>query len=244
MDDVRAGRDQGAQPRLQIAGRRREARGEILLLPLRDPNDDREIGAHGGAHGGQNLGGEAAPFGDGRPAKGVVAFIGPLPEELVNQVAVGAVKLHSVEAQALGVGRCGGEGRDGVGHLGVGHGIAEAVTRTGEAGGAVIGAGRLPFGMPGAHGADMPELGGDEAALAVDRLGHLAPGGQFRRAVEPWNVRIIQGSRPGDARPLGDDKTDLGRGAPRVIGRHIRRRDSARRLGARHGRHDHAVGQT
>ena len=103
VDDVGARVDQGAQPGDHLVGGARQAGGEVLLLPLRDAQDDRIVRADLGADGFQDVGGEAAALGDGRAAVAVVAAVDALPEELVDQVAVGAVELDGVEAHALRV---------------------------------------------------------------------------------------------------------------------------------------------
>ena len=48
-----------------------------------------------------DLGGEARALLDARAAEAVVALVGAVPEELVDQVAVRAVQLDRVEAEAL-----------------------------------------------------------------------------------------------------------------------------------------------
>ena len=81
------------------AGRGGELGGEVLLLPLREADDHRIVRADRGAHGLQDLGGEAGALADGRAAEQVAALVGAVPEELVDQVAVRAVQLDRVEAE-------------------------------------------------------------------------------------------------------------------------------------------------
>jgi asparagine synthase (glutamine-hydrolysing) len=55
MQHVRAGIDEGLQPGVHLIGRVRELHGEILLLPLRKPDDDRVVRSHGRPHRLQDL---------------------------------------------------------------------------------------------------------------------------------------------------------------------------------------------
>ena len=53
----------------------------VLLLPLRQTDDDGEIRPHFSAHGFQNIGGKAATLHQVATAMGVVAQVGAVPEE-------------------------------------------------------------------------------------------------------------------------------------------------------------------
>ena len=104
VEGVDAGRGQRGQDRLQLLRGLGEPRVVVLLLPLRVAEDHREVGRDGRADRGHDLGGELRA-GHGVAAVGVGPAVGALPQELVDQVAVGAVQLDAVEADALGVRR-------------------------------------------------------------------------------------------------------------------------------------------
>ena len=104
MDRVDAVFDQPhAELRAVLRG---QAVGQVLVG--RDPVDDREVGADLGADGVHDVEGEAGPP-LGVTTVFVGAVVGVWRQELVDQVAVGAVHLDGVNACFLTPARAGGE---------------------------------------------------------------------------------------------------------------------------------------
>jgi hypothetical protein len=176
------------------------------------------------------------------PAPFVIAGVDAVPEELVDQIAVGAVDLDGVEADFLRRAGRAAEGGDGVGDVLVGHGLVLRLAGAGHARGAVDLAQRLPLSALTPGRADVPDLGRDQATDGVDLVHHLAP---FRQglAVEDRNSRVVAGRRTLDHRALGDDQAHPALGAAAVVTGHALGRDAARREGPGHRRHDDAIGQ-
>src|SRR4051812_2855184 len=84
VQDVNAGIDQRLQP---VGHQRRslgEARSIVLLLPLADAQDDREIRTDSGADRGDDLAGKARALLDGGAAITVLALVAARPEELID----------------------------------------------------------------------------------------------------------------------------------------------------------------
>lgn len=179
----------------------------------------------------------------------VVAAVGAGGQELVQQVAVGAVQLHAVEP---GLDRVAG----GLGE--VLDGLLDALVVQGLRGDQVRGAvggedravgtdrGRADRGRGElvearvADPAGVHELGEDEAAAGVDRVGDRLPAGDLLGRVQAGRVEVALPDR----RRLGTLRDDqAGTGALRVVGRHQLGRAATRpvRPAARHRRHHHPV---
>ncbi len=241
MEGVDAGRDERGQDRLQLLRGPGEARVVGLLLPLRVAEDHRELGRDGRTDRGHDLGRELRT-GHGVAAVGVGTAVRPLPQELVDEVAVGAVELDSVEADALG-GRGGlGEGADDVVQVAPGHRPARALgavdADAGGAHGGGVGVGRLP--LP-AHHADVPQLRDDRAARRVHGLGDLRPPRQLFLAVEARHAIALPGRLVADVGPLRDDQAHAGGGTAGVVRPHVLAGNTAGREHAGHRRHHDAV---
>src|SRR5690606_24644001 len=63
VEDVHAGVGQRLEEGAQLLGAAHQARGVILLLPLGEAENDREVRADGGTHGPDQLDGEARAAG-------------------------------------------------------------------------------------------------------------------------------------------------------------------------------------
>src|SRR5947209_18752931 len=100
MVDVDAGIGQRRQKSLQLFRRQRKLRRIVLLLPLRETQDDHVVRADALARGLDDLGRKAGAAHD-VAAKVVGADVGAFPEELVEQIAVRAMKLDAVETDLL-----------------------------------------------------------------------------------------------------------------------------------------------
>lgn len=154
---------------------------------------------------------------------------------------MGAVDLHTVEADALGGGRGLGERADDGVDVGLGHGGRALGAGDAQAGGAVRGGVRVGGLALVADRADVPQLRHDRAARRVHRLGHLRPARQLLLAVEARDAVALPGRVVADVRALGDDQTDTGGGATGVVRRHVLAGDATRGEHARHRRHHNAV---
>ena len=86
----------------------------------------------------------------------VIALVGAFPEELIQQVAVGAVDLDAVKTQRLGI--LGGipEGLDDILDVFLAHGLAVGLARCKQAGGAVTGNRRIRLCAFLPYGPDVP----------------------------------------------------------------------------------------
>ena len=105
----------------------------VIGLPLRDAEDDREILADRGAAGGNDFGGEGGAVGDVRTAVAIAAQVGPIPKELVKDIAMRAVELDCVASDRLGGARRFGEGGDRIGDVAIGHRAAAGNIGAGKA---------------------------------------------------------------------------------------------------------------
>jgi hypothetical protein len=102
MEDIDPCIDQGCQKPAEFLRRRRQLCIVILQLPLRETKDDRKVRADLAPARGNDLRRKA------RAAYKIATItvgpaIGAVPEELVNQIAVGAMKLDAVKSKVLGV---------------------------------------------------------------------------------------------------------------------------------------------
>ena len=132
VEDVHAGVGQRIEEISQRLGGVAQARAVILLFPLRKPEDDREVFAHGGAHGGDQFEGKFRPRRQ-IAAIGVVALVGAVPEELIHQIPVGAVDFDGVKADVFGVRGGFGKGCDHVVDVVLRHRVAGDLARFGHA---------------------------------------------------------------------------------------------------------------
>ncbi len=219
-----------------------QACGVILLLPLRKPQDNREVRAHSGTGGLDQFDGKARAIG-----QATAVFIGALvtafPEELVHQVTVGAVDLHAVHADTLRI--LGGLGK-GVDHVldvlgghAVDHHVAilELFHRT------VGRHARIRLGADTAHAAHVPQLRDNLAAFCVHGIDHFFPASQRGLTVKMRDVRITVGGLMADHRAFGDDQPYAGGGAAAVVFDHLRIRHATGRERTGHRCHHHTAGQ-
>ncbi len=185
-----------------------------------------------------------------RTAVLIGAIADAVAQELVEQIAVGAVHLHRIEAGIAGILGGGAEQLDDAGQLADFETARRRVVVLALQGLDLAVADRLVGGRhrlqavieQGVRGAArMPDLQGDAAAGGVHRVGDFLPAHHLLRAVDARlgdEGRGIAGGHGG----LGDDQP--GAGALRVIlrdqiARHVLRLGAA----ARQRRHHHPVGQ-
>ena len=185
-----------------------------------------------------------------RAAVGVGALIAAVLQELVDQVAVGRVDLHAVEAGAPGVLGALAVGGDDAGQLVQGQRTRRHVgalrAHQADLAGRRDRAGRdrkpaLEKDRVG-DAADMPELRDDAPAGGMHRLGHAAPALDLRLAPQPRRVGIAHALRRDRGR-FAQDQAEAG--ALRIVARHQRigHPVGADRTGPRQRRHHDAVGQ-
>src|SRR5690606_34731259 len=142
----------------------------------------------------------------------VGALVAALPEELVDQVAVGAVDLHAVHADGLGVTGGLGAGGDHFGDVVLGHAVNHHLAVLDLLARAVARHAGVPLGAQLAHVTHVPQLRDYPAAFGVHGIDHLLPAGQGVFPVEARHIRVTVGSLVADGGALGDDQADAGRG--------------------------------
>jgi hypothetical protein len=243
MEHVHARVDQRREKPAEQLGRGRQARGIVLLLPLREAQQDGEIRSDRAAACLDNFDGETGTR-NHIPAVAVGALVGALPEELIDQIAVRAMKLDAIETEAPGVSPGLGVGRDHRRDLGLGHRFRDLDRRLVQAGRSDRRRFRIRPVANSSHCADMPDLRHDPASRRVDLARHPRPPGQRRCAVKVGHARIVGRGRVIDHRALSDDQPDTVFGAPAVIRRDVRSRYAAGRETSGHRRHDNAVWQS
>ncbi len=180
----------------------------------------------------------------------VGALIGAGPEELVDQVAMGAVDLDAVESQALRVRGGLTEGLDNAADMLARHRLRMLEAGLGQAREAGhgqarrAGARQLRMGRLGrvARHTDMPELRHDLAAGLMHRVDDTQPAIE-RRTAEVRDVDAHGRDGVVDHRAFGDDQARPTFGAPPVVGRDLRAGNAASRLLPGHRRHHDAVGE-
>ena len=103
MKDVDPRFRQRNEPCLHLLGRGRKPCGVILEPPLRDPQNDRKLRSDGRANSTNQFGRESRPLGQCLPSVGIATLIRRVPEELVNQVAMGSMNFDRVKSQGFGI---------------------------------------------------------------------------------------------------------------------------------------------
>ena len=103
-----------------------------------------------------DISGKPGPAGQVLASVSILAAIGTLPKELINQIAVRAMQFDGIEPQALCRKRRIGESANGVCDVLLAHRLAELLLRSRQAGRSVVGAGRRPILGARANSSDMP----------------------------------------------------------------------------------------
>jgi hypothetical protein len=214
--------------------------GEAHAHPVRSPD---------AGHRRRHLPQEAGAVLD-RTAVGVRPLVRAVAQELVDQVAVGAVDLDAVEARRQGAAGAVRELLDDAGDL-----VQLQGARDSERLRPFAGEG-LPLGCHGRRRhrlsaarlqqrvgdpADVPELGEDPPAPLVDGVGHPAPARELLLGMNARRAGVTHALRR-DLGPLGHDQP--GRSALGVVGdRELARDVPVDGPVAGHRRHHHAVAQ-
>src|SRR5438477_3940591 len=158
MQNVDARVDQRFEPGFQRARRIGQLHFKVLLLPLADPEHYRKIRSDRLPHRVDDINGKSSPAGQVLASVAILAAIGTLPKELINQIAVRAMQFDGIEPQALCRKRRIGESANGVCDVLFAHWLAELLLRSRQAGRSVVGAGRRPILGARANSSDMPYL--------------------------------------------------------------------------------------
>ncbi len=217
MEHVHARRAQDVQHGLQLLGCVDHAGVEVDLLPLGEAEADDEVRSRGRADGRHDLGWEAHAVLDVVAAIAILSAVGFGPEELVQQVAVGGVHLHAVDADLLGHQRAADEGPLDVVQFFQSRGAAVRTGAVGQARGAQGGIGGVgAFAALLADRALVPELHQHRAAGGLHLRHDAGPGllGGWDDAGEEGN---LGGGRMVDRAGLGDHQPHAAVDAPAVV---------------------------
>src|SRR3989338_4853932 len=174
MEGVDARVGQRLEESCKFVRRRGELRRVVLLLPLREAQDQREVLAGLTTDRLDDLDAKARTRNE-IAAIFVLALIGAFPEELVDEIAMSAMDLDPVEAGLASVGRRAAKGFDRVLDFLLRHRLGTLLPRCNEARGTMA---RQPwvgclFGV--ARHPHMPDLRHDLAAHRVHFLDHPLP---------------------------------------------------------------------
>src|SRR5690606_25544719 len=214
----------------------------VLLLPLGETENDREIGANRFTHRADDLHREATTVFHAAAVL-VVTLVGTFPEELVDQVAMGTVQLYRIATDCLGILRRLGKGPDHILNILMGHAMNDQLVVLVFGHGTKARHARVGLGAPTTHVADVPQLRGKLAAGRVPAIYHLLPASPCFFTVELRHVRIAVGGAVRHSGAFADDQADTGSGATAVVFHHLISGHTLGREVARHGRHHQARGQ-
>ena len=156
MQNVDSRVDQRFEPGFQCARRIGKLHFKVLLLPLADAEHDRKIRSDQCAHRADDISGKPGPARQVLAAVAILAAIGTLPKELIDQIAVRAMQFDGIESQLFRRKRRIGESANGVCNILFAHRLAELLLRSRQAGRSVVGTGRRPILGARANGSDMP----------------------------------------------------------------------------------------
>ena len=149
MEHIDTGVSQSGQPNFHFRRSLGQLGGVILLLPLADAQQQREIRADCGTTGLDDFQRKAGAIHQAVSAPHVGSLVCAVPEELVNQIAVGAVQLCDVEAEVLGAPHRGCVSGDGVCDIRLAHGVAARIIRPNQPGGTFNGHAGVPVAASG-----------------------------------------------------------------------------------------------
>ncbi|MCY1419325.1 hypothetical protein D9M71_349110 [compost metagenome] len=219
-----------------------QARGVVLLLPLGETEDDREVGADRCAHGLDQLDGKTRTAGQ-VAAIFIAALVADVPEELIDQVAVGTVDLHAIHTDGLGIAGGLGEGGDDVLDVCMGHAVYHFLAVLDLLARAIARHAGIGFDADAAHAAHMPQLRHDLATFGMHCIDHFLPPGQGVFTVEARHIGVAIGSLVANGGALGNDQANPGRCTAAVVLDDLGVWDTARGKRTGHRRHHHACRQ-
>src|SRR2546430_17546664 len=101
MQNVGARVDPRFEPGFQRARRIGQLHFKVLLLPLADPEHYWKIRSDRLPHRVDDISGKSSPAGQVLTSVSILAPIGTLPKELIDQIAVRAVQFDGIEPQAF-----------------------------------------------------------------------------------------------------------------------------------------------
>ena len=214
----------------------------ILLLPLGEPQHDREIRPDAMAHRLNDFDHKAqAVF--HRAAVFIVPLVGAFPQELVQQVAMGTVDLDTIKTEGFGILGGIGKGGDHVLNILFGHGFAVGLARAKQTGWAVTGHRRIRRCAFLAYGANVPELRENGSTGFVHGINNVFPALKGVGTMKCRHIGITTGGGVIYCSAFGNDQTNAGFGAALIIGHNILTRHTIRREVAGHRCHRHPVTQ-
>ncbi len=153
---------------------------------------------------------------------------------------MGAVELHHVETQALGVSGGARKGGHGVGNVLLAHRLAAGLAGGDKAGGALDRVAGVPVRLADCR-TGVPDLRPHAATGGVDGINHQFPAGKRFLTEEGRNVGMIARHGPLNDRALRQNETDIAGSALGIIVGIVAARDAIGRESAGHGGHDDTV---
>ncbi|MNE19362.1 hypothetical protein D3C80_1124390 [compost metagenome] len=242
MEDIHTSIHQWLQECAQGIGALHQTRAVVLLLPLREAKNDREVRAYRGAHGLDQLDGKARTAGQ-VAAVFVRALVAGFPEKLVDQVTMGTVDLDAIHANGLGITSGLGESLDHFTNIRLGHAMHHDLAVLELLARAMARHAGIRLGTQAAHATHVPELRHDAPAFSVHGFNDFLPAGQGIFAVKTRHIRVAIGGFMTDRGAFGDDQPNACGGAATIVLNHLCVRDATRAEGTGHRCHDHAARQ-
>ena len=227
MEDVDTGIHQGLEERLQLFRGLAQPGVVVLHLPLGETQHDGEVRPHPLADRPDNLDGETLAVGHAAAVL-IIALVGAFPEELVDQVTVGAVDFNAVEANGLGIRGSIRKRLDDVLDVLLRHHMADHLTGAIHAGGAIARHTGIRLHAFLAHRTHMPQLREDLASGLVHRIHHLLPARQGLFAMEEGDILVAVGRRVVHRSAFRDQQSHTTLGTTLVVRHHVIGRHVAR----------------
>ncbi|MNN25783.1 hypothetical protein D3C81_1392710 [compost metagenome] len=242
MEDIHTRFGQRLQERAQRLGTLHQTSAVILLLPLREAEDDRKVRADRSAHSLDQLNGKTRTSGQIATVF-VSTLVAGRPEELIDQVTVGTVDLHPIHTDRLSIAGGLGESFDHLTNIVAAHAVDRHLAILDLLAGTIARHAGVRLGTQAAHAANMPELRNDATAFGMHGINDLFPAGQGVFAMEARYVRIAVGGLVIDCGAFGDDQADTCGGTATVVLDDLGMRYTAGAEGPGHRCHDHTAWQ-
>ncbi|MNF47011.1 hypothetical protein D3C76_487090 [compost metagenome] len=153
---------------------------------------------------------------------------------------MGAVNLHAIHANGLGIAGGLGKGGDDVLDVRVGHAVHDLLAILDLLARPVARHADIGFYADTAYAAHMPQLWHDLAPFGMHGIDHFFPAGQRIFTVEARHIGVAIGSLVADGGALGDDQADTGRSTAAIVFDDLGVRHATRGKRTGHRGHHHA----